>query len=268
MTRRLLLLLCLSSLLIAAATAYVVTIDTPRTLAAGEPLVVNGTSTLPAGFTTDVILYRGSGELARKTIVVQEDRTFSATFETSGLGSGDYRVEIERQRDPSIYGSSSTTTRLVTLVDRSGEVTVTSPAAQSDASNLTVTGTAPGKKSSSIAIAVTGPGNFTFGPEYVRTDASGSFSLIVPIAGPGEYRVALSDPNGLIERYTVTVGAGTTEPTIEPTVTVPPTIGTTVATTAVPTTAVPTATRAGLSLLPLAGLGLALLAFGRFARRP
>ena len=38
------------SLLIAAASAYIVTIDAPRTLTAGEPLVVNGTSTLPAGW--------------------------------------------------------------------------------------------------------------------------------------------------------------------------------------------------------------------------
>jgi len=268
MTRRLLLLLCLSSLLIAAATAYVVTIDTSRTLVAGEPLVVNGTSSLPAGFTTEVILYRGTGELARKTIVVQEDRTFSASFETTGLSSGDYKVELERQRDPSLYGSASVTTRPVTIVDRSGEVTVTSPAAQSDASNLTVSGTAPGKRSGSIAIAATGPGNFTYGPEYVRTDASGSFSLVIPHAGPGEYRVAISDPNGLITRYTVTVAAVTAEPTLEPTVTVPPTFGTTVQTTAVPTTALPTATRSGLSLLPLVGLGLTLLAFGRFVRRP
>ncbi len=260
MTRRIFLLLCLCPLLIAAASAYIVTIDAPRTLTAGEPLVVNGTSTLPAGYTHDLVLYSGPSERARTTIVVQQGGTFSARFDTTGLPTGDYRVELVQPADPGFFGSASVTSRGVTIVDRSGEVTVTSPAAQSDINNLTVVGTAPGKQSGSIAIAVTGPGNYTFGPEYIRTDANGAFSKSVPIRGPGQYQVALSDPAGLIMRYTVTV-SGAQQATV--TVTVPPTaISTTTTTASTATTIIPVTTaptRSGISLFAVLGAGLLLL---------
>lgn len=264
MTRRLLLLLCLCPLLIAAASAYIVTINAPPTLTAGEPLIVNGTSTLPAGYTHDLVLYSGPSERARTTIVVQQGGSFSARFDTTGLPTGDYKVELVPPADPGFFGSASVTDRVVTIIDRSKEVTVTSPPAQSDVNNLTVAGTAPGKKSGSIAIAVTGPGNYTFGPEYVRTDANGAFSRPVPIPGPGAYQVALSDPAGLITRFTMTVSGGTQATT---TVTVPPTAVSTAATSAaaattfVPVTTAPT--RAGLSPLAALGAGLLLLLFVR-----
>lgn len=266
MIRRLLLLLCLASLLTAGATAYIVTIDVPRTLSVGDPIVVNGTSTLPVGFTTEVILYQGMEERARTPVVVQPDRTFSVVFQTTGLGRGDYKVELERQRDPSVYGTASVTARPVTLVDRSGEVTITSPSTQTDTANLSVSGTAPGKKSASIGISVTGPGNFTHEPEYVRTDASGSFTRLLAIPGPGEYRVTVLDQNGVITRFPVTVASApeTTVATIEAT----PSNETSSPTSAVSTTAAPTATRSGLSAFPLIGLCLALIAFGFVARRP
>lgn len=257
MTRRLLLLLCLCPLLIAAASAYIVTIDAPRTLTAGEPLVVNGTSTLPPGYTHDLVLYGGWAERARATIVVQQDGTFSARMETAGLITGDYRLELVPPADPGFFGSSSVTSRLVTIVDRSKEVAVTSLPAQNDLQNLTVAGTAPGKASASIAIGVTGPGNFTFGPEYVRTDANGAFSKAVPITGPGEYRVTLLDPAGIITRYTVTVAG---ESPANTSATLPPTETSTESTTAAATTPVPVTsapTQAGLS--PVVGLGAGLL---------
>jgi hypothetical protein len=264
MTRRLLLLLCLCPLLIAAASAYIVTIDAPKALTAGEPLVVNGTSTLNPGFANDIVLYSGPSEVARTRIVVQGDGTFSATFDTKGLADGTYKVQFAAPADPGFLGSSSVTSQLVDIVNRSGEVTITSPSTQSDVQNLTIAGTAPGKKSSSIAIAVTGPGNYTYGPEYVLTDANGAFSISVPIRGPGSYQVTLSDPAGVITPYTVTV-SGITQTTV--TATVPPTsvssaaTSAAAATTLVPVTTAPT--RSGLSPLAALGAGLLLLLLAR-----
>lgn len=264
MTRRLLLLLCLCPLLCAAASAYIVTIAAPGTLTAGEPLIVNGTSTLPAGYTHDLVLYSGPSERARTTIVVQQGGTFTGRFDTAGLPTGAYKVELVPPVDPGFFGSDSVTSRLVTIVDRSMEVTVTSPAAQSDVQNLTVAGTAPGKKNGSIAIAVTGPGNYTFGPEYVQTDANGAFSKSVPILGPGPYQVSLSDPAGLITRYTVTVAG---EARSNTSATVPPISTSTAATSAAAATATAPitagTTRAGLSPLAVLGAGLLLLLLAR-----
>jgi hypothetical protein len=196
--------------------------------------------------------------------VVQQGGTFSARFDTTGLATGEYRVELVQPADPSFFGSDSVTSLPVTITDRSKEVVVTSPAAQSDVNNLTVAGTAPGKKSGSIAIAVTGPGNYTYGPEYVGTDANGAFSISVPISGPGTYQVTLSDPAGVITRYAVTVSGATQTTT---TATVPPTAVSTAATSAgtattvVPVTTAPT--RAGLSPLAALGAGLLLLLLAR-----
>ncbi len=78
--------------------------------------------------------------------MVQQGGTFSARFDTTGLATGEYRVELVQPADPSFFGSDSVTNLPVTIIDRSKEVTVTSPAAQSDVHNLTVAGTAPGQE--------------------------------------------------------------------------------------------------------------------------
>ncbi|NLX49812.1 MAG: hypothetical protein GXY82_08095 [Methanospirillum sp.] len=264
MIRRLLLILCIGALLVSTAGAYVVTIDAPGTLVVGEPLVVNGSSTLPPGYTHPLVLYLGPAERGRTAIVVQPDGTFSETFETAGLPGGDYRVELERPRDPSFFGSSSTTWRSVTLADRSGEVVVTSPPVQIDSGSLVVSGTATGRAGGSIGIGVTGPGNFTYGPEFVAIGADGQYSATVQVPGPGEYRVALSDAAGLIGRYTVAVRE---EPTAAASPTVTPTAAASMTTNASETTPVPVSpapTRASLSpLLAALGAGLLLLVCGR-----
>lgn len=123
--RRLLPLLFLLSMLITPAAAYLVVIDAPRTLASGEPLIVNGTSTLPPGYTNDLILCSGSVELARTRIVIQHGGTFSARINTTGLAPNDYRVRVVPPRDPSFFGSSSVMDQLVTIVKRSEEVGAT-----------------------------------------------------------------------------------------------------------------------------------------------
>lgn len=128
MTRRFLVLLTLVSLLIAPAEAYVVVIDAPRTVTAGEPLMVNGTSTLPPGYTHDLILCSGSSvELARTTIVVQENGSFSVCIDTKGFAPDDYRVKLDRSRNPGFFGTSSVLGQPVNLVARVEEIgTITS----------------------------------------------------------------------------------------------------------------------------------------------
>jgi hypothetical protein len=99
-------------LLVSAASAAYVEINAPKTVYVGDPLKVTGTTivggltkpSLNPGFSTDVVLYsvkHTKSEVDRKTIVVQEDGTFSATFDTRrsccrGLHGRDHRSPSRR----------------------------------------------------------------------------------------------------------------------------------------------------------------------------
>jgi hypothetical protein len=212
-------------LLVSAASAAYVGISAPKTVYVGAPLEVTGTSiagegaqpSLKPGFSTDVVLYRAQytkSEVARKTIVVQQDGKFSATFDTEGLAAGTYSVEII---DPTqtTFGGSSTKTQIVTLVDRSENVRVTSPTSQNFDGNLDLQGTVSGIGSAGVQVEVEHNSATIYGPKYIRTDANGAFSESVPIPDGGTYEVTFSDTKGYIDTVTFVV-AGTPGPTPTP----------------------------------------------------
>ncbi len=218
-------------LVVGTASAAYVAISAPDRVEAGEPLVVTGTSnveglskpTLEPGFSTDVVLYYAVGtkqEIARRTIVVQQDGTFSATFGTAGLRGGQYTVEIV---DPTktTFGGSSTTLRWVTIVNRADEITLASSTTQAYDGTLDIAGTVPGIGSAGVQVEVRHNGETVYGPTYIQTDASGAFSLNVPIREGGMYLVRFADNAGLITAvdYLVTGGpatSATTAPTVTP----------------------------------------------------
>jgi hypothetical protein len=79
------------------ASAYQVNIDAPDTLIVGKPLIVNGTTTFGIGTPIDVVLYyqlTTTTEIKRKIVYVQSDYTFRAVFDTTGLKTGMYKVEV------------------------------------------------------------------------------------------------------------------------------------------------------------------------------
>ncbi len=216
-------------LVVGTASAAYVAISAPDRVEAGEPLVVTGTSNLEGlskpslnpGFSTDVVLYYASGtkqEIARRTIVVQQDGTFSATFGTAGLRDGQYTVEII---DPTktTFGSSSTTLRWVTIVNRADEITLSSPTTQTYDGTLDIAGTVPGIGSAGVQVEVLHNDAAIFGPTYIQTDANGAFSLNVPIREGGTYMVRFADNAGLITAvdYLVTGGPATSATTAAPT---------------------------------------------------
>jgi len=214
-------------LLVSAASAAYVAISAPQTVYVGDSLNVTGTTivgglskpSLNPGFSTDVILYYAQGtksEVARKTIVVQEDGSFSATFNTSGLGAGTYSVEIV---DPTqtTFGGSSTKLQIVTLVDRSGAITMHSPLNQDFDGSLDLRGEIGEIGDAGVRVRVEHDAATVYGPEYIRTDKNGAFSAAVPISAAGSYRVTFSDSRGFIGTVVVVVMGGPSTPT--PTVT-------------------------------------------------
>ena len=107
------------------AIAYQVNIDAPETLTVGKPLVVTGVTTFPPGMSVDVVLYyqlTTTTEIKRQVVGIKPDNTFKVVFDTTGLKTGTYKVEV-----PVNGMGDSVTMRLVRIVDRSEEIEMDSP---------------------------------------------------------------------------------------------------------------------------------------------
>jgi hypothetical protein len=221
--KRIALLLLLIACLVVPGSAYLINFDSPDTLTAGEPLVLDGSSTLPPGFSTDVVFYKAGREIARETITIQGDRSWSATFETTGLAQGQYKLEIEEKSiwvDNTYisydYGSGSDTQKIIQIIDRSDEISLTSPAVQTMSGTLMIAGRGETLGSNGVEITVQGPSGPVFGPRYIPTDANGRFSEDVPISESGTYSIRFADAAGYITTMTVTVTNAAATPTPEP----------------------------------------------------
>jgi len=199
-----------SLLLIGTASAYMVSVDAPTTLTKGDVLTANGTSNIPAGVRLDVALFSpySGNQYQKNTVVIQPNGQFNTTFQTTDLLSGDYKVEVLENKEYPI-GSSAVVRKVVTIVDRSGEATVTAPLSQTFNGSLLVSGMAKNLKAASILVTVTGQGSTIFGPQYILTDEKGAFQTLVPITAAGTYTLILADNAGTISQTAITVGNGT-----------------------------------------------------------
>jgi len=195
-------------MLVGTASAAYISFSAPQTVYVGDTLEITGTTiveglpkpSLEPGFSTEIILYRAQymkHEMARKTIVIQGDGSFSTMFETVGLEPGQYSIEII---DPTrtTFGSSSKIRQIVALVDRSGSLTISSLDNQKFDGSLDVSGTIRDLGDAGVQIEVTHDGATVYGPEYVATSKDGAFSTEVAISVAGVYRVIFEDSKGYI----------------------------------------------------------------------
>ena len=223
-TRILLLLAICLMMLAGTAAAYEIIIDAPLKVQRGMPLVVNGTSNLPAGISVDIVLYRSeyvTEEVDRHTLTLQGNKDFSVIFDTKDLIKGQYKVEV-----PGIAGYSylgdSTTIRVVEIIDRTDEIVMRSPMTQEMDGTLDLRGYIKGLGTGGVQIEVIGPGDTVVsGPEYISTQVDGSFTKDVSITEAGTYEISFTDAKGYIGTVTVTLNEK-------------PTLVTTVATTVTP----------------------------------
>ncbi|KUG20531.1 hypothetical protein ASZ90_009731 [hydrocarbon metagenome] len=190
-------------LLVGSASAAYIEFSAPEQVRVGVPLVVEGTSvppgfsdpTLNPGFSTEIVFYYTpytKREVARSTVIIQQDGTFQTVFETAGLEKGQYALELI-DPDRKTFSSSSTIRRTLTLIDRSGDLTITSPLTQDFDGSLQVAGRVKDLNSRSVQIRVEDASGIVFGPEYVLTDSVGAFALDVPIQGGGTYQAFFYD---------------------------------------------------------------------------
>ncbi len=223
------------SLLVVGVQGYVVNIDCPAEVQAGAPLVVTGDTTFPVGTQMDVVFYKVQSttpaELERKIVVVDESKVFIVSFNTNGLLAGQYKVELQFPANPgTTVSSGSTTVKILTIVDRSGEIHLDVPKDQEMKDALLIEGYIPNLGVSTINIKITGPKGFVVPPLDIRTTVlpgktDGIFSKKVSVTDSGNYYVSFSDPKGYIgtikfsvyetEVTSVTTVAETTVPVSE-----------------------------------------------------
>jgi hypothetical protein len=274
MKRILLIAFCLVCI-VGAASAYGLYLDCPKSIQVGLPLKCSIDSDLPAGNTFDLVMYRSqytATELSRQSVTIQEDKnTQYRLFETQGLPGGMYKIEIQLKSTggEESLRSDSVTYKLVNILDRSGEITITSPGTQTLEEALRIEGTIDKLSNEGVQIEVRGPEGRIFGPQYIGTknevkNNAGIFTYKVTVASPGIYEVSFRDSKGYIGIKKFTVAEPTTpEPTTVPT-TVP-------ITTRLPTTVptpLPTTTQSPLSpVLVMGALAVAGLLAASVMRR-
>ena len=264
MKKIILIALCMMCI-IGTASAYQFYLSCPESVQVGIPLKCSIDSNFPAGTTFDVAMYQ-SGYTATpvksQTMTIQENHpTQYSILDTKGLPGGQYKVEIDFiGDDESRLSTDSVTLQLPVLIDRSGEITITSPMTQIIAEALRIEGSIAKIGNEGVQIEVRDPGGSSiYGPKWIGTteliqSGAGEFTQKVPVIKPGQYDVYFKDQKSYIGVKTFTVTAP---------VTVPTTVRTTTVVTSRPPTTVPTplptTTKSPMSLLPI---GASLLVMG------
>ena len=134
MKKIILIALCMMCI-IGTASAYQFYLSCPESVQVGIPLKCSIDSNFPAGTTFDVAMYQ-SGYTATpvksQTMTIQENNpTQVPILDTKGLPGGQYKVEIDFMgNDEGRLSTDSVTLQLPVLIDRSGEITITSPMTQ------------------------------------------------------------------------------------------------------------------------------------------
>jgi hypothetical protein len=243
--------------IIGSASAYQLYLKCPETVQVGLPLKCEIDSNFPAGTTFDVVVYQSgytATSLRRQSVTVQENHaTQYQLIDTKGLPGGQYKVEIQFiGPDEGRLSSDSVTLQLPRLLDRSNEITLTSPMTQTSDEPLRIEGSVTKVGNEGVQIEVTGPDGVIFGPQWIGTkeyiqSGAGEFTQQVSVSKPGDYEVTFRDSKGYIGVKTFKV--------IAPATSVPTTVTTSAPVTTRPSTTVttilPTTTQAPLSLLSI-----------------
>jgi len=206
--KRLLLVMIGALLLVSSASAYGLYVKCPSSVQVGETLKCSIDSDFPAGTSFNLVLYQSqytATQISSQPVVIQDDNaTQYRLYDTTGLPGGQYKVEAQFNgaEEPKLR-SDSTTTQLVTLIDRSGLITITSPSSQNLQDALRVEGSIAKESNAGVQLEVKGPDGDVFGPQWIATkDAQntgdGTFTQTVSVTSPGDYEASFTDSKGFI----------------------------------------------------------------------
>jgi len=264
------LILLLSLALVGSASAYGMYLNCSDSVPVGQMIKCAVDSDFPAGTSFDLVFYQSqytSTEIDRQSMTIQPSQaTQYKLFDTTGLKGGQYKIEIQFNGPVPSMRSDSVSNKLVTVVDRSNELTITSPMTQNLAGALVITGSLKKGGNEGIQLKVDGQSTgHVWGPQYIKTvnqiqSGDGVFSQTISVTQPDDYTVVFSDAKGQIASLTFQVVAPTTATTVPPTTT---TKKITTTKTATPTP-LPTTTKSPLpAVLVIGALGIAVLVAAR-----
>jgi hypothetical protein len=254
-----------------SASAYQMYLSCPESVQAGLPLNCSVDSNLPAGTIFDVAFYQSvylAAPFSRMSFVIGGDHaTMYQSFDTKGLPGGLYKVEVRFSgSEEGRLSSDSVTMQVPRLIDRSGEITITSPVSQTFIEALRIEGSVTRLGNKGLELEVRDGNSVVYGPQYISTkvdfrSGAGVFTQRVVVTRPGTYDVYFRDADSFIGVKTFTVfGPVNPSPTIVPKTPV------TSRQTTVPST-VPAATQSPVSLIPviaaLTGVGLLSIIMAR-----
>lgn len=185
----------------------------------GSQIVVDCvTDNIPAGATMRIVLAKSGGNsIESKSVIIQSDGHFGATFETWELAGGMYTVTVQEPKDYPFGSKRNWFT--VQLVDRTSELTSTAPRVQYSTEEVQVSGKASATGGRGVELTMyegtTTDGRVVYGPTWVGTDENGQFSEKLPATGTGVYQVVVKDKDGYIGllTYTLMSGSATTSAT-------------------------------------------------------
>ena len=272
MKRIIFIALCLISIT-GSASAYQVYLWCPESVQVGLPLNCSVDSNLPAGTGFDVVFYQSvyiAAPFSRMSFVIRGDHaTMYQSFDTKGLPGGPYKVEVRFDGpEAGKLSSDSVTMQVPDLINRTSEITITSPVSQAYEEALRIEGSITNLGNKGVDIEVRDRDGFVSGPQYTSTkvdfrSGSGVFTQRVAVTQPGTYDVYFRDAEGYIGMKTFSVIASTTS---SPTTVPKPTDITSRPTTSAPAP-LPTTARSPLSLVTvvaaLTGAGLLAVIFAR-----
>ena len=197
-------LLCITG----SASAYQLYLSCPESVQVGLKLNCSVDSNLPAGTTFDLLFYQSvyiATPFSRMSVTIPADHsTVYRSIDTKGLPGGLYKVEAR------FYGpeegklsSDSITLQAPKIIDRSGDITITSPLSQTFHDALRIEGSIDSLGKRGVRIEVRGPEGVVFGPEYIDTkidvrSGAGVFTLKAAVMQPGEYDVYFKDEYGYL----------------------------------------------------------------------
>jgi len=171
-----------------SASAYVINFEMPSTVQSGNLLVISGTGTLPAGFTTGMEFYRkiqtGNKKVATVPFTILDGGIWTVYIDTTGWPPGIYTVTILKNSEYS-YGSSSTLQKVFTVTENTTGTITENTAAVTESTTTPTAATDTESKTAPEATETAAVTESTAAPENIPAAShTGAGATTATTAGP------------------------------------------------------------------------------------